>query len=165
MLSLLFIAVFAVLNRARGSRLFGLTDSTEIGRIVSMFLMALVTSLYAALNTEVILYVVLFVFAGLLLWASPAWDSLWSAEIGNDPNHSKLWGLARMTIRQMLILPTLIGFAFLVQHTSNLPWTFLVLTYALPYLVFGAIDKETAIPRSEYTIGALIGLTIYKIMI
>jgi hypothetical protein len=34
------VLIFAILNRASGSQLFGLTESTEIGRLVSMMLMA-----------------------------------------------------------------------------------------------------------------------------
>lgn len=162
--AILFVFAFAVLNRARGSQLFGLTTSTVIGRLMSMGGMAVVTSLMLVPNTTRMVEVFAVAFGGLMLWATPAWDSYWSAEIGNDPSHSKLWGCLMMGWRQLLIVPTFAGEAFLIGHPERAVWAATAGLYWLPYFAFGAMVKPRAVEFSEYTIGALIGMTIYIIV-
>jgi hypothetical protein len=158
------ITIGAFLNRARGSQLFGLTTSTVIGRLVAMGAMAVLTSLMMIPDATMMAEIFALTFAGLMLWATPAWDAYWSAEIGDSPTHSKLWGVLMMGWRQLLIVPTYIGQAFLVGHPERAIWAATTLFYWLPYLVYGVSAKSRAVELSEYTIGVLIGATIFMVV-
>jgi hypothetical protein len=99
-------------------------------------------------------------FAGLMLWCTPAWDSYWSAEIG-DSAHSKLWGCCMMFLRQLLIVPMFAAQCYLTN--GNYYFISTASIYWLPYFLYGIFIKEKAVQYSEYTIGGLIGLTEFFI--
>jgi hypothetical protein len=95
---------FGLLNCARGRLLFGMTTSTVISRIVATAGMAMGV---AAITLDP--FAALFSWLSLMLWCTPAWDAYWSAEIGNDPSHSRLWGLGMMTLRMLLARRAFLG--------------------------------------------------------
>jgi hypothetical protein len=159
-----YIIACGVLNRARGTQLFNLAGSTEIGRIVSMATISIFTSFFMIPNNTKILEMFIVIFAGLMLWCSPAWDTYWSAEIGNDKAHSKLWGCYHMAVRQMLILPTFIAAASVSNHPEKYIYSLSGLTLWIPYLAWGAVNSSKSIGRAEYTIGAIIGATLYMMV-
>jgi hypothetical protein len=153
----------SIANRARGSQVFGLVNSTVAGRLIATATIAVITSLVVIPDATLMAKLFILTFAGLMLWATPAWDAYWSAEIGNDPNHSKLWGIMMMGWRQLLIVPTFVGQAFLLGHPERAVWAGTALLYWLPYFAYGAVAKPVAVELSEYTIGAMIGFTIMMI--
>lgn len=160
MFNLILIPICAILNRGRGSQFWNLVPSTIVSRLVMAALVALTMT---ALTANIWLFPS--TLAGLMLWCTPAWDKYWSAQIGNDlPLKSKSWGNSHMFLRQLLILPTFAGTAFLTDHIENFFWAFPALIYWLPYYVFGFGTKSLAIMRAEYTIGALMGLSFYLII-
>jgi len=159
---------FGLLNCARGRLLFGMTTSTEESRVISTFFMAMAS---AALAVSVRPGDALFVgevsawaWLMLLLWCTPAWDAYWSAEIGNDPSHSRLWGLGMMTLRMLLAAPCIIGLA-LLEHTTA--WFSLgVLTLGIPYYVSGFITPRAyVISAAETAVGMILGLLIYATLV
>ena len=161
MIDLLLIPIFSVANRARGSRAFNLVNSTVAGRLVGMGAIAVATSMLFIPDSIKMLEAFVSVFAGMMLWATPAWDAYWSAQIGNDPHHSKAWGCGKMFLRQLLILPAFLSVAYL--SGVNYAYCSIAATLWLPYLIYGAIYKPMSIEYSEYTIGAMIGLAIVLI--
>lgn len=158
-MSWFFIIAFAFLNRARGSRLYDLTSSTVFGRVLSMSGMALISTL--AMGESVVSFTIL--LSCLMLWATPAWDLYWSAQIGNEKDHKPAWGNRMMFYRQLLIIPFFIALAVISGHPGRIFWAATSLLYWLPYWLF-AFDKTKVIPRAEYTIGALIGFTAFVII-
>lgn len=153
----LIIPFFSILNRARGTKLFGLTNSTTIGRLVATFGMAMAVALSDVPNA---LYTLPVAWLTLFLWTLPAWDAYWSAEIGNDPLHSKFWGLWHMALRMILAAPCILGLAY-IEHGSYY-WALGTPLLALPYLVFGLFKTQYTVPCSEYTVGAMLGFLIMK---
>ena len=81
-----FTAVFAFLNRARGSQLYGFVNSTTAGRLISTFFMAYATSLVAGGDFIHMDTVILWAWATLYLWTIFAWDNYWAAAIGHTFN-------------------------------------------------------------------------------
>lgn len=161
MLFLAFISAFAFLNRARGTQLFGLTDSTIVGRLVSMMGMALLTSFLFMHNSILMLSAFLGTWAFLMLWCSPLWDKFWNIEIGNSDTHSRLYGLMQMTIRMSLAVPTILFIAGLSGHQFNTFYAFGALTLGFPYYLYGYIRSSNPIPYSEYTVGSMLGTFIW----
>ncbi len=157
MLNLLTIPLFAVLYRARGSRLFNHTNSTTIGRLVSMGGMAFLASLYAIGDDKKMLEIVLWLWPTLFAWSTLPQDAAWSSQIGNGP-YSKLKGCLLMASRQAVTIPIFLGLAYIVN--GNYYWSLLGLSLWLPYVILGAIYKPMAVEWSEYLIGALIAITI-----
>lgn len=153
-----YIFSAAILNRMRGSRIYNLTTSTELGRIVSAMGFGLLASFLEIGNNILMLEMFAWVFLSILLWSTPAWDKYWSEEIGHDPNHTRLYGLMQMTIRMQLIVPCFIGIAFISGHLEQLVYLPLTLLLGIPYYIWGYISKNYAIPFSEYTIGGMLGL-------
>src|SRR5262245_52176304 len=94
MTALIVALLFAFLNRARGSRLYGLTDSTALARLVSTHFMGVIAGTLALQqdpgNPAHMAAVTLWTWGTLMLWCTPAWDAYWSAAIGNDPAHGRL---------------------------------------------------------------------------
>lgn len=157
----IYAIAFAFLNRARGTRLFNMTGSTVIGRIVSTMSMALIVSLQSIPSTINMVETFFAVFAGLMLWATPHWDSYWSAAIGNDPTHGREWGVDMMGLRGLLIMPTFIALAFL-GHQEGWWIGMLGIFQGIPYLLAGIPkNKGYAIPIAEYSWGACMGLMFY----
>ncbi len=157
-----YMAAFALLNRARGTRIFNLTSSTVAGRMVAMMGMAILTVIRHTPEPEDVALALVIYFLLLMLWASPAWDEYWAAEIGTPP-HSKKWGVAMMTLRMSLILPF---YAFIALQDGwdngwmSMSWVLLSLTY----LVSGFMYKHTnntVIAAPELVNGAIIGATVW----
>ena len=161
MLFIAFIAAFSILNRARGTQLFGLTDSTVAGRLISMMGMALLTSFLFMHNSILMLGAFIGVWALLMLWCTPLWDKYWSEEIGHSTTHSRLYGLMQMTIRMALAIPAILFIAGLSNHGFNAIYALGALTFGLPYYAYGYLRPTNPIPYSEYTVGALLGTFIW----
>lgn len=159
MYNILFILWFGFLNCARGRLLFNLTTSTEIARIATSVGMGIATTI---LTQNIVAGI--FTAGALLLWMTPAWDVYWSAEIGNDPKHSRLWGLGAMTIRMSLAIPCLAGLAAIFQHSA---WPIAgAVLLSVPYYISGYISpKKYIIPIAEFAVGALLGILIHLIVV
>ena len=160
LIPLILIPLCALLNRGRGSHFWNVLPST----VASRLLMAVIAGLaVAALTGQIILCPVM--IAGLMLWCTPGWDAYWSAEIGNDPVHSKMWGFARMCAHGLLLYPLFAALGYFGYHAGYLVGAFSVLQ-GTPYLVFGTSNKTKgeAIPRSEYTWGACIGAMLAGVL-
>lgn len=127
-----FAIAYAFLNRARGSKLFGYTNSTTVARMVSMSGMAFLTT-FRYLPGTALEFVELFsgCLALLMLWCAPAWDSYWSAAIGNEPLQNRLSGTLKMSVRMSLIL---LYYAFVVWFTGAPIWH---MVYATSFLLMG----------------------------
>ena len=164
--ALAFIFIFAVLNRARGSGFDNFFTSTTITRLLSMGLMSGLSTLrFLPLDLKDAAILFSAQLALLMLWAVPAWDSLWGAAIGSGSTHSKLWGTAMMTLRQALILPY---YAFLIGWTHMPLWhaaysaTFLLM--GVTYYLSGRFTPGTNVIRNpELANGAIIGVTTWLI--
>lgn len=144
------MVIFAVLNRARGCHLYGMTGSTVVSRVVPMAIMA-------GLSGGGVLQQAI-AFGLLMLWCTPAWDKYWSEEIGHSATHSRLYGLMQMTARQSLILPC---YLFLAGANSANPlWAMTFLLNGLPYYIMGYTKHWNPIGISEYAVGAIVGLTV-----
>ena len=100
------------------------------------------------------------IFSGLMLWATPSWRVYEDACVGKDPSHGKLWGLATMGLRGLLLYPTFMGLA-LLGH----PIAYLVglasLLQGIPYLIGGIISKTYYVTIAEYSWGCCMGLMLY----
>jgi len=160
---LLVAAACMLFNRARGSRLYEETDSTEAGRLVSMGLMALCVGALELPDWHVAFELFCWTYISLMLWCTPAWDKYWSEEIGNDPDHSRLYGLACMTARQALFVPVVVGDALILGHLDRAVYAGVFVLMGLPYYVYGFINKAHAVEFSEFTDGAIIGCTLYAL--
>jgi len=123
--------------------------------------MALLTSFLMPPEPMVMFKTFAFTLAGLMLWCTPGWDKYWGAEIGQSP-HTKLWGCVCMFLRQLLILPTFIGLAYI--NGGNIFWSAMSCTLWIPYIAWGIIYQKNPIPYAEYMVGAMIGFTIFMIM-
>ena len=173
-------ALFALLNRARGSKLFGLTTSTTVARIVSTFGMALLT--YWAYPK---LSVLLWSFASLFFWQVFGWGKYFAAIHGNiDPKgggmkwvdwvmdrldlpiftveERKRWGTVAMGLRQTLLAPFIIGTAALTGNAS-MAWLAVITPFlGIPYYIGGKISQQFSVLIAELIIGAVIGAIVYK---
>lgn len=168
---------FSFWNCARGRKLFGLTTSTETGRIVSMTMMAFGNVMLHPLTPDNIL-IFAASFAMLMLWCSPGWDAYWSVTIGQSTPpvaafapvdyimglppfkwlKGRWWGLAAMTLRMQLILPYFVLNMCLLDHFDRLLYLGSALALALPYFIFGCIlPVRYVIPAAEIGVGLLIG--------
>ena len=157
LISILFIALCSIMNRARGSQFFNLVPSTVGGRLLSMGGMAI--------GLELVKWNWLYaptVLGGMMLWCTPAWDSYWSAEIGNSATHSRLYGLMQMACRQMLILPCLAGVAQIAGGGDHYLYLLGAPLLALPYYILGYVYKPMAVEYSEYINGAIIGILLLQ---
>lgn len=152
--SLFPVIIFSILNRARGSQIFGLTDSTTMGRVVSSFGMAMIAGFMDIRHAS---YIYCWSWLTLFLWMLLGWDKYWSAEIGNDPVHSKGWGIANMLWRMALIIPYFVGLAYISGHSDRVWLAAGSLLFWAPYYIIGSFSKPHVIPWSEYIIGAMIG--------
>lgn len=173
----IFIAIiFALLNRARGSKLFERTTSTAIARIASTLAMAVVVTLMAGPQHS---------FRPILAWAWASlfvallfgWGKYAGAAVGAGrkdeaefapvdwlmefiPIRSdRLWGALAMGLRLSLLAPALLGLAFLT-HGAYWPALFtplLGLTYLAGGYLFGP-GKGWAV--GEYCTGAALGVLL-----
>ncbi len=160
MLMIPFALWFGFLNCARGRKLFNTTTSTEVSRLIATLGMVLATGALLMPNVNQMGVVTLWTWATLMLWCSSGWDALWSAAIGDDLNHSRLWGLGALTLRMTLAAPCLIGLAWLTGH-SYTPITG-VLLLGLPYYISGYITpRKYVISAAESVTGMLLGGLVY----
>lgn len=171
---------FALLNRARGSKLFGLTASTTVARIVSTVGMALLT--YQSHPT---LGVLLWSFASLFFWQVFGWGKYFAAIHGNiDPNgggmrwvdwlmdrldlptftveERKRWGTVAMGLRQTLLAPFVIGLAYLTADPGMALLAAFTPFLGIPYYLAGKISQKYSGLIAELILGALIGAMVYK---
>lgn len=179
---ILSAGLFALLNHARGSRLFGLTDSTSIGRLVASFGMALIVTFSHIGQAAVLLPVA---WGGLLGWMIPGWDWEWHCAItGTLPASGspfvftkwlmkiwappkpgawlRIWGTVALGLRMILAAPVLLAIAYLTG--GNFWWPLDVPLLALPYLFFGLFKTQYVITFSEYAAGGLLGFIAVKAM-
>ena len=153
--ALILIPLCSVLNRGRGSHFWNTLPSTVESRLLFA---VIIGAFMCALTADP--YVFPVVLAGLMLWATPSWDKYFTACIGNDLSHGKLWGLATMGLRGLLIYPTFLGLA-LLGH----PIAYLIglagLLQGIPYALGGILSESYCIAIAEYIWGASIGLMFY----
>lgn len=169
MLTFFYCLTIALLNCARGRKLFDETKSTFITRLVSTFGMALATGFLTFHDYRLFDFTVLWTWASLMLWCSFAWMALLSATIGSDPNHSRLWGLGHLAMRMSLAAPCIIGLAFLTGHLENAWMAIFTPLLAVPYYAWGRIfSKWTTYNRftiafSELCVGYGLGFIISQV--
>lgn len=174
MIDALFIALCAAANRARGSKVFGLTDSTAEARAVFSVTVAL-----ASLAIGAGLWQMLIIFAGLFAWSVPGWGKYFSAihgrdnpqekEIGwiDDIGYNTVFGVDHesnrrrgaicMGLRGVYMLPMFLALAWFN------PWALLIaplcLLQGIPYYLAGYYQREPVM-AAELAWGACIGLMI-----
>lgn len=189
-----FMMICAGLNRGRGSHYGGTIDSTVVSRLLTTFALAVLTMLSADSAARPGELILLWVWAGLSLWAFPGWDNYWSAAIGNPVNahartflpadwllehmpwfapvynatasarRCRLWGVVAMGLRQALAAPCLVGLAYLTGHPEAGWYAMATLLFGLPYLLTGYACKTDPVGYAEYVVGGLLGLLIYAIL-
>ncbi len=161
---IIFCLFCGICNRARGSKLFGLTSSTEISRILSMLGIAIGTAILTFNKNWSHFDVVLFwAFICLMLWCTPAWDSLWGQTITGSASN-RLRGLAKLALRMSLAAPCMIGLAYLTGHIEHVAYSVATSLLAVPYYIFGYLlpqyNGRYAVPAAELTAGAILGAII-----
>lgn len=161
-----FIAWCALMNRARGSQFFSLTDSTTEARIISMMGIAIAMSFLKLENPLLTAGIVVWTLAALMLWCTPAWDKYWGAAIGtNTPADQaktscvpvdwvmsviwpetpisgvsmRLWGWLAMSLRQSLAAVWVIGLACLAGHPENCWLAIFTPLLGTFYFIFGLV--------------------------
>lgn len=182
------IIVFALLNRARGSRLFDETNSTTISRALSMWVMAIIAGGLARIyggSIKIEGFAIFTSWTLLMLWCSFAWDNYWSAAIGNPTDITKkafapvdwimgklppmplrLWGTVAMGLRQMLLAPFLIFLAVSVGNVNMLALCAAPILFGVPYLIAGFLPKQIPpIAFAELVVGGCIGLLVALLLI
>lgn len=170
---------FAVLNRARGSQLFGFTTSTTEGRLVSTGLMSMVLLVNGAYHGETVDAALFFplYWALLMFWCVFAWDKYWIAAIGNGidtartgfapvdwlmsllPVKGRLWGVIAMGLRQLLLVPAIICAALISEHLGQgFALSAAPLLFGVPYLLAGyLVPNAKSVMVAEITVGSLMG--------
>lgn len=163
---------FAILNRARGSKLYGLTTATQVSRIVSTHGMA--TLVLAITASHICTF---YTWATLFLWALPGWGKYAGAAIGEGLNRAekefapvdwlmerlpitsvRLWGAVAMGLRMLLVLPCTLGLAYL---TDGSYWPSLLVPFmGLVYLPCGWLFGASGWAAGEYAAGAVLGVII-----
>lgn len=146
-------------NVARGERLFGLTKSTLISRLVSMSGIAGICFIFS--ENAIVFPIAL---AGLMLWCSPAWDKYWSAAIGNEADLSRLWGVAMMGIRGMYIYPLFIALGLIGYPLAN-AIGLASLLQGIPYFIGGFLKKNRSIAFAEFVWGVCLSAMFYFTLI
>lgn len=177
---MLVVIVFALLNRARGSRLYGLTDSTLAGRLIATGLMAAVTAWASGGPSAPVLA---WTWASLMLWCSFGWGRYFVAATGgpiaderesrwvdwvmdrlrlptDTPLRRRIWGSVAMGLRQSFLTPSLVGLAILSGHPDRAGFALLTPLLGLCYLPAGFARPRDPIPVAELALGAALGLLI-----
>ena len=163
--------IFAILNRARGSKLFDHTKSTQVSRIVSTCGMALVV-LAMTLNLSAFLWA----WASLFFWSLPGWGKYAGAAIGaglKDETefppvdwamrqitirNPRIWGGVAMGLRMLLAAPCLIGLAYLCD--GNYWPALLTPLMGLIYTPCGYIFGMHGWKAGEYISGFVLGFYV-----
>ncbi len=158
----IFMISFAFFNCARGRRFFDLVSSTVEGRLIAMTGMAATVALYYLSEPVLSFEIFSIALITLMLWCTPAWDAYWSAAIGNDPENSRLWGLAAMSGRMLLAIPCIAGLAWITGHDDRSWLVGGTPLMGLPYYIFGymKLGKYT-IAASELAVGAILGALVF----
>lgn len=161
---IIFILMFCFLNRMRGSQIYGLVNSTTEGRMVSMFFMTVLTVLrYMPVDHTAVYMAFLIDFVLLYFWCMWRWDAYWSAAIGSDVMHSRLWGVGMMTLRQSLILPF---YAFISWQTGWVApcWSLSFLLMGVVYTISSKLTPGVnTIRNAEFANGAIMGATVWML--
>lgn len=174
--------LYAILDRARGSKLFGLTHSTTEARLVSAFGMSLLSAMaFPSLP------VFLWSLASLYFWQVFGWGKYFAAVHGHiDPGGGsvkpvdwlmrrlnlptdteedrKRWGTVAMGLRQAFIAPYFIGLAVLSGHYDRALLAAFTPFMGIPYYLGGKISQQHAVEIAELINGALIGVLSYDIL-
>lgn len=179
MLSLFgFALAFAALNRARGSKLFNLTTSTQAARAVSTFAMAVLTMLAADPQTADLKAVLLWVWVSLYFAMLPGWGEYVGFAIGVREGvpekefapvdwlmrrlpikHMRLWGGVAMGLRMALLTPCVIGLAYLTG--GSWWWALATPLTGLVYVPCGLLFGAKGWGYGEYCAGGVIGVLLY----
>lgn len=179
MLSLFgFALAFAALNRARGSKLFDLTTSTQAARAASTFAMAVLTMLAADPVSSDLKAVLLWTWAALYLAMLPGWGEYVGFAIGVREGvperefapvdwlmrhlpikNMRLWGGLAMGMRMALVSPCVLGLAHLTG--GSYWWAIATPLVGFTYLPCGLIFGAKGWEYGEYCAGALIGVLLY----
>lgn len=176
-------------NCARGRRLFGLTSSTELSRIISMFGISLAVAGMQITSLMHVARLLIWSWTTLMLWCSPSWDRYWSACFGYNtaltqkgwapvdwimariwPTPSgghvlRLWGLLAMTLRMSLVVPFFLGLAYIggsSLYIAAFAFSLLALTYYISGYVIPTSHYIVAAP--EWVNGMILFITAYFIM-
>lgn len=167
-MELLFISVFAFLNRARGSKLFEKTTSTQVARIVSAMGMGLLVMYFSVYPKTT----GLIAFVGFFLWSLPAWGKYAGMAIGRDSSHEKetawidnildrftlpfqLEGAIGLSLRMLYAAPVLFAISFV--EVGNY-WACLLTPFmGAVYYLTGLIWKDKGWHYGEYAAGGILG--------
>jgi hypothetical protein len=185
---MLFMALFAVLNRARGSKTFELFNSTTAARIVATLGMAVLTML--ASQTYHPNTLVLWVWGTLYLWTVPGWGKYFGACVGGRFNSMetefvpvdwlmvrlpyfrdvylarasdtkrRLWGTVAMGLRMSLAAPCVIGISY-IEDGNAWPAIYTLLL-GVPYLIAGYVFRANHILYAELAVGCGLALIIWN---
>ncbi len=188
--AILKIAACATLNRARGCKFFDYIKSTVGTRLASMLLMAIVCAW--GVPGEY-LYAMLFLWGAFMLWCSPAWNNYWSGACGfptdvkkkafvpvdwamkkiryfaplyegsEDNELLRRWGLVAMTLRQLLIVPAIIGLAILAGEPQRSLWAVLAFLMGATYYLAGKTKTHEPITWGEYGNGGIIAIMCWGV--
>jgi hypothetical protein len=112
-----------------------------------------IAAVFTALTAN--LYTFPIIFAGLMLWATPSWDKYEDACFGKGSN-SKLWGIATMGIRGLLLYPIFIELSFLGHPNAYIIGAASALQGVV--YVLGGLYKPSPTGFAEYAWGAAIGI-------
>lgn len=162
-----FLFVFcAILNGARGSKLFNLTISTTISRVLCALSLAVVYGVLSGNTTSMLIVAI-----GYMVWAIPGWGKYFSAYHGNDnrseseigwidrigyrfvKDNNKLRGVLCMGLRGLYLYPM-----FLALGTPVIG--LLAALQGVPYYVAGTVSSGT-IRHAEYMWGGAMGLMLW----
>lgn len=181
---LVFAAWFGFWNCARGRKLFGLTDSTAIGRIISTCMMAALPAMMLLPDVDSMTLMWGWIWLMLMVWCTPAWDNYWSVTIGDrlppvtcfapvdwlmsefpwDRFKGRIWGLVALTLRMMLILPAFVGEMIYLGHYNRWEWLLCSLLMGIPYYISGYVSpRKYVIAAAEIGTGAIIGIMAFGI--
>ena len=148
----ILIIVGSILNRARGSKLFGCTESTAVARWVFAASMGIIAALMIP-APQVGFAVFLWVMLSMYFWSMFGWREYCSAAVGNEIARSRLWGLGQLSMRHSAGVHCLVGLCWLSGH-----WTPLIMApaaFGLPYYLLGYVTAPNkAWAGAEYVIGA-----------
>lgn len=174
MTHIVFLIICAILNRARGSKLFGYTQSTTVSRIASSLGIGLVSLMVGANIWQVMIIAI-----GLFIWSLRGWGKYFDAFDGVDnPEETEIkWiddigyslvigvgeesvrkrGLICMCLRGVYMYPMFIALAWFN------PWALLIgtgcLMQGIPYYLAKYLPSEP-VKWAEMAWGLFMGLMI-----
>ena len=152
-LAAIAISLGAILNRARGTEWWDHSNDTG-GRWGMAAGMGLIAASLVLPDLRLAGEVALWVAMSMFFWAVFPWDAYWSAAIGHDATHSRLWGLGWLTLRHSLGIPCLIGLSWLTGHYT--PFIAGPLLFGLPYYISGyATPGANVIRNAELAVGGM----------